>query len=81
MACLSGGTDGYCKWENSKCRIRQCSDATEDTTVFESCWKFSAEKVCTTNGSKCIDITTCSSYAKSYCKLGTDGYCTYDDTN
>ncbi|CAK62361.1 unnamed protein product (macronuclear) [Paramecium tetraurelia] len=79
IQCLYG-TDGTCGWVTStkKCQLfTQCTDLV--SKVSSECTAFNTK--CISNGTNCIDMAECSTYADSEaaCKIGgTDGTCQFD---
>jgi hypothetical protein len=63
----------------NSCKLKECGDATGNNTTYEGCASFAvASGTCTTDGTKCIPLSTCSSYVEAGCKVGTDGVCIFD---
>ncbi|CAD8081428.1 unnamed protein product [Paramecium sonneborni] len=74
-ACSNPSTEGPCIW-NSKslvCNSKQCNDYTYSTHT--ECQYNNPQ--CITNGTKCIQLSKCSSYDQLSCYKGTDGLCIY----
>ncbi|CAD8055987.1 unnamed protein product [Paramecium sonneborni] len=72
--CISS-ENGPCLWINGICHnYNQCEDALMKS--HSECQDFSP--LCTTNGERCIPITSCSKTAlRISCVIGTDGDCGY----
>jgi hypothetical protein len=74
------GTDGLCFWNatTNACKLKDCGDSTANNTTNDGCASFTvASGSCTTDGTKCIPLSTCSSYVEAGCFSGTDGVCTF----
>ncbi|CAD8113555.1 unnamed protein product [Paramecium primaurelia] len=77
-ACNNNGTDGICYWNATAntCKLKECSDEQKGTN--DQCKLISVTGgSCTTDGSKCIPLSTCSSYVEAGCFNGTDGECIF----
>ncbi|CAD8122988.1 unnamed protein product [Paramecium sonneborni] len=78
-ACDNAGTDGFCQWSGTSCRLRECTDkvATSDA----ECLAYTVKSgLCTTDGTKCVARATCASYqSEAACTIGADGIpCVFD---
>ncbi|KAM3134358.1 hypothetical protein pb186bvf_013471 [Paramecium bursaria] len=81
MSCLDG-SDRLCVWDSSLCRLPLCKDAPSVFNTFKLCQNYSTQELCTTNGNGCTSLSTCSSYTLSEaCHIGTDGQCSWVDSN
>ncbi|CAD8175771.1 unnamed protein product [Paramecium pentaurelia] len=77
-ACNNNGTDGICFWNatTNTCKLKECGDEQKGTN--DQCKLISVTGgSCTTDGTKCIPISTCSNYVEAGCFNGTDGECTF----
>ncbi|CAD8113351.1 unnamed protein product [Paramecium primaurelia] len=77
-ACNNNGTDGICYWNATAntCKLKECSDEQKGTN--DQCKLISVTGgSCTTDGTKCIPLSTCSSYVEAGCFNGTDGECIF----
>ncbi|CAK89346.1 unnamed protein product (macronuclear) [Paramecium tetraurelia] len=77
-ACNNNGTDGICYWNATAntCKLKECGDEQKGTN--DQCKLISVTGgSCTTDGTKCIPLSTCSSYLEAGCFTGTDGECTF----
>ncbi|CAD8212117.1 unnamed protein product [Paramecium pentaurelia] len=78
IACANKGTDGICYWNvtSNNCKLKECTDEQKGTN--DLCKLISVTSgLCTTDGTKCIPQSTCSSYVEAGCFNGTDGECIY----
>ncbi|CAD8055005.1 unnamed protein product [Paramecium primaurelia] len=77
-ACNNNGTDGICFWNATTniCKLKECGD--EQKGTYDQCKLISVTGgLCTTDGTKCIPLSTCSNYVEAGCFNGTDGECTF----
>ncbi|CAD8149880.1 unnamed protein product [Paramecium octaurelia] len=73
--CLNASKEGPCTWNQTAniCQSKVCEDYKYLT--HQECYK--ANNLCTTDGTTCIQQSTCSSYGQSTCYQGTDGPCIF----
>ncbi|CAK67225.1 unnamed protein product (macronuclear) [Paramecium tetraurelia] len=77
-ACNNLGTDGICYWNATAntCKLKECGDEQKGTN--DQCKLISITGgSCTTDGTKCIPLSICSSYVEAGCFYGTEGECTF----
>ncbi|CAD8082118.1 unnamed protein product [Paramecium primaurelia] len=71
------GLDGVCIWIDNACRLKQCEDLTTNTDTFNKCFNQLSPMHCSSNGTKCISLSSCQYYNEKSCIIGTDGPCIY----
>ncbi|CAD8162524.1 unnamed protein product [Paramecium pentaurelia] len=71
------GLDGDCIWTNNTCRLKQCEDLTTNTDTFKKCFDQLTHVKCSSNGTKCISLTSCEYYEEKSCILSSNGPCIY----
>ncbi|CAD8182439.1 unnamed protein product [Paramecium octaurelia] len=71
------GLDGDCIWTDNACCLKQCEDLKTNTDTFKKCYDQLSHVKCSSNGTKCISLTSCEYYEEKSCILGSDGPCIY----
>ncbi|CAD8082116.1 unnamed protein product [Paramecium primaurelia] len=57
--------------------LKQCEDLTTNTDTFNKCFNQLSPMHCSSNGTKCISLSSCQYYNEKSCIIGTDGPCIY----